>query len=76
MLTFIDGEPLKAGLLLRGPTVFLSMTEYHSEANYNSRRVGVVVVVFVLVTDFRIWIIFKKKLSCKTSKNNLIELIF
>ena len=21
MLTFIDGEPLKAGLLLRGPTV-------------------------------------------------------
>ena len=24
MLTFIDGEPLKAGLLLRGPTVILS----------------------------------------------------
>ena len=23
MLTFIDGEPLKAGLLLRGPTVFV-----------------------------------------------------
>ena len=22
MLTFIDGEPLKAGLLLRGPTVY------------------------------------------------------
>jgi len=25
MLTFIDGEPLKAGLLLRGPTVHLDL---------------------------------------------------
>ena len=28
---------------------FLSATEYHSEADYNSRRVGVVVVVVVVV---------------------------
>jgi len=31
---------------------FLSATEYHSDADYNSRRVGVVVVV-VVVTDFK-----------------------
>ena len=29
--------------------VFLSATEYHSDTNYNSRRVGVVVVVVVVV---------------------------
>ena len=28
---------------------FLSATEYHSDADYNSRRVGVVVVVVVVV---------------------------
>ena len=37
--------------------VFLSATEYHSDADYNSRRVGVVVVV-VVVTDFKKWITF------------------
>ena len=30
MLTFIDGEPLKAGLLLRGSTVFQSHALLHS----------------------------------------------
>ena len=29
--------------------LFLSATEYHSDADYNSRRVGVVVVVVVVV---------------------------
>ena len=29
--------------------VFLSATEYHSDADYNSRRVGVVVIVVVIV---------------------------
>ena len=40
---------------------FLSATEYHSDADYNSRRVGVVVVVVVVVvviTHFKIWITF------------------
>ena len=45
---------------------FLSATEYHSDADYNSRQVGVVVVivivvvvvVVVVVTDFKIWITF------------------
>ena len=38
---------------------FLSATEYHSDADYNSRRVGVVVVVVaVVVTDFKKWITF------------------
>ena len=36
---------------------FLSATEYHSDADYNSRQVGVVVVV-VVVTDFEKWITF------------------
>ena len=36
---------------------FLSATEYHSDADYNSRRVGVVVVV-VVVRDFKKWITF------------------
>ena len=35
---------------------FLSATEYHSNADYDSRRVGVVIVV--VFTDFTIWIIF------------------
>ena len=35
--------------LLRLPTLFLSATEYHSDADYISRRVGVVVVVVVVV---------------------------
>ena len=30
--------------------IFLSATEYHSDADYNSRRVGVVVVVVVVHT--------------------------
>ena len=36
---------------------FLSATECHSEADYNSRRVGVVVVIVivVVVTDFKKW---------------------
>ena len=38
--------------------LFLSVTEYHSDADYNSRRVGVVVVVVVVVTDFKKWITF------------------
>ena len=29
--------------------LFLSVTEYHSDADYNSRRVGVVVVVVIVV---------------------------
>ena len=38
---------------------FLSATVYHSDADYNSRRVGVVVVVVVVVvTDFKKWITF------------------
>ena len=37
--------------------IFLSATEYHSDADYNSRRVGVVVVV-VVITDFKKWITF------------------
>ena len=37
---------------------FLSATEYRSDADYNSRRVGVVVVVVVVVTDFKKWITF------------------
>ena len=37
---------------------FLSTMEYHSDADYNSRRVGVVVVVLVVVTDFKKWITF------------------
>ena len=38
---------------------FLSATEYHSDADYNSSRVGViVVVVVVVVTDFEKWITF------------------
>ena len=32
---------------------FLSATEYHSDAVYNSRRVGVVVVVVAVVHTFR-----------------------
>ena len=46
----------------------MSATEYHSDADYNSRRVGVVVVVVVViivvvvlvvvVTDFKKWITF------------------
>ena len=31
------------------PQAFLSVTEYHSDADYNSRPVGVVVVVVVVV---------------------------
>ena len=39
--------------------IFLSATEYHSDADYNSSRVGVVVVVIVVVvTDFKKWITF------------------
>ena len=37
---------------------FLSATEYHSDADYNSRRVGVVVVVVVVVSFFKKWITF------------------
>ena len=44
---------------------FLSATEYHSNVDYNSRRVGVVVVdvvvvvvVVVVVPDFKKWITF------------------
>ena len=38
---------------------FLSATEYHSDADYNSSRVGVVVVVVVVVIlDFKKWITF------------------
>ena len=33
MLTFIDGEPLKAGLLLRGSTVFHFITLGHLKAH-------------------------------------------
>ena len=29
--------------------IFLSATDYHSDADYNSRRVGVVIVVVVVV---------------------------
>ena len=42
-----------------GSKSFLSATEYHSDADYNSRRVGVVVaVVVVVVRDFKKWITF------------------
>ena len=39
---------------------FLSATEYHSDADYNLRRVGVVivVVVVVVVNHFKKWITF------------------
>ena len=30
-------------------TIFLFATEYHSDADYDSRRVGVIVVVVVVV---------------------------
>ena len=41
-------------------SLFLSATEYHSDADYKSRRVGVVVVVVVVVVvrDFKKWITF------------------
>ena len=39
-------------------SLFLSATEYHSDADYKSRRVGVVVVVVVVVRDFKKWITF------------------
>ena len=32
---------------------FLSATEYHSDVDYNSRRVGVVAVVVVIARDFK-----------------------
>ena len=35
--------------LKKSSPFFLSATEYHSDADYNSRRVGVVVVVDVVV---------------------------
>ena len=43
--------------------MFLSATEYHSDADYNSRQVGVVVVVVVVVVvavvnHFKKWITF------------------
>ena len=38
-----------SSLYLVFPSLFLSATEYHSDADYNSRRVGVVVVVVVVV---------------------------
>ena len=49
--------------ILKHFSFFLSATEYHSDADYNSRRVGVVVVVVivvvvVVVTDFKKWITF------------------
>ena len=40
---------------------FLSAMEYHSDADYNSRRVGDVVVIaifVVVVMDFKKWIAF------------------
>ena len=40
---------------------FLYATEYHSDADFSSRRVAVVVVVVIIVvvvTDFKKWIIF------------------
>ena len=40
-------------------TRFLSATEYHSDADYNSRRVGVVVVVVVVVVIVIVVIILK-----------------
>ena len=36
-------------MLINAPLRFLSATEYYSDADYNSRRVGVVVVVVVVV---------------------------
>ena len=40
-------------IIVLSMTLFLSATEYHSDADYNLRRVGVVVaVVVVVVTDF------------------------
>ena len=56
-LVIFKPPPLRTQLLFR----FLSATEYHSDADYNSRRVGVVVVdvvVVVVVTDFKKWITF------------------
>ena len=38
---------------------FLSATEYHSDADYNSRRVGVVVVVVVVIVVVIVVIILK-----------------
>ena len=37
MLTFIDGEPLKAGLLLWGSTVFLISLDTNKANTYKSR---------------------------------------
>ena len=39
-------------------TLFLSATEYHSDADYNSRRVGVTVVVIVVVVVVVIMVVF------------------
>ena len=39
---------------------FLSATEYHSDADYNSRRVGVVVVVVVVVHTFKNGLTFER----------------
>ena len=43
--------------------LFLSATEYHSDADYNSRRVGVVVVVVVVALLFYIVHTFKNGLT-------------
>ena len=50
-----------AMVLLNGLFTFLSATEYHSDADYNSRRVGVVVVVVVVVVHtFKIGLTFER----------------
>ena len=43
--------------------LFLSATEYHSDADYNSRRVGVVVVVVVVIVVIVVVNTFKNGLT-------------
>ena len=40
--------------------VFLSTTEYHSNADYNSRQVGVFVVIVVVVHTFKNGLAFER----------------
>ena len=50
-------------VLLNGLFTFLSATEYHSDADYNSRRVGVVVVVVVVIVVVVVVHTFKNGLT-------------
>ena len=61
--------------LLNSESFMLTATEYHSEADYNPRRVGVVVVVVVVVTDFKKWITFCPRRSVYVEDYNIALIV-